>query len=103
MWYELDKELVYLQVVKEGKNVYSLDFFGPFSPIQAFAMALAEIDLSSSNNFIYIVWIYDLDVKIIKNGSALIQEKFWDAREQSDFDSKKCKLDKEEINTNVDK
>ena len=74
MCYERDKELVYLQVVKESKSVYNLDFFGPFSPIQAFAVALANIDLSNNIAFIYIVWSYYFNVKNIKNGLTFVQE-----------------------------
>ena len=98
-----DSELVYLQVVKESTNVYSLDFFGPFSPIQAFSIALADIDLAGSNNFIYIVWSYDFNVKNIKNGSTFIQEGLRDARKQSCEYSSKCQFDKEEKYTKSEK
>ena len=35
---------IYLQLVKYDKNTFLLDFYGPFSPLQAFAMAIANID-----------------------------------------------------------
>ena len=38
------KDTLYLQMTKRNKHDFLLDFYGPFSPIQAFAMAIANID-----------------------------------------------------------
>ena len=37
-------ENIYLQLAKQNKTDYLLDFYGPFSPMQAFAIAIANID-----------------------------------------------------------
>jgi hypothetical protein len=33
-----------LQLAKQDKHTFLLDFYGPFSPLQAFALALVSVD-----------------------------------------------------------
>lgn len=44
-----NKNTVYLQMAKQSKNEFLLDFYGPFSPIQAMAMAIANIDYGGAS------------------------------------------------------
>ena len=41
---DFDQEKIYLQFGRVDKHVFSLDFIWPFTPLQAFSIALSSID-----------------------------------------------------------